>query len=131
MSSELLTAIVAIVGPAVGGLIQWLRSRPREKAKTAADARAELANERAAEAKLNTDRYNELQEDLSEERKARIADNKRMADSFDRQVAINQAQAQDLRVTTDYASQLRQWIEDRKAPPPPAWPVSLMKRDQQ
>lgn len=75
--------------------------------------------------------YDQVQEDLTNERAARVANEAILrADiaSLKRELADVRLE---MRIKDDYIGTLRSHIDQRKDPPPPAWPVALTRADDQ
>lgn len=74
--------------------------------------------------------YDQLQEDLTNERASRVANEATLrADIHELRVEV-QALRVEVRIRDDYIGTLRRHIDQRRGPPPPIWPVSLTKVDE-
>lgn len=80
----------------------------------------------------STDRnmgYDQLQEDLTNERAARQQNETALRSDITQLRSELAALGVAVRVRDDYIGSLRRYIFDQKEPPPPAWPEALTKED--
>lgn len=82
----------------------------------------------------STDRnlgYDQIQEDLTNERASRVANEATLRSDIAELKRELIAVRLEMRIKDDYIGTLRRHIDQRKDPPPPAWPTALTGADDQ
>lgn len=104
-------ALIALGGTISGILFTWWKFR---KSQSSADRNLG---------------YDQLQEDLTNERAARATNEAGLRADIASLRAEVTALGVRIRVRDDYIGVLRQAINDQRPPPPPTWPVALTRED--
>lgn len=127
MDSGIVASLIAVGGGGIGGTVQMIRAKRRQKIIDAKEAAVKALEANNHSSVRDEARYDNLQQDLDAERNARRDGEARLNAQLLRLNTIVNVLGQDIRIRDDYIMQLRQHIADGLAPPPPPWPISLTK----
>lgn len=127
MDPGIWASIIAVGASGVAGTFQWLRARKRQQVTDRESAEIRAQTGHASAAVIDAARYDNLQEDLKEERNARKQETNDLRADVQRLSGLIAVLGADIRIRDDYIMKLRQHIANGESPPPPEWPISLTK----